>query len=183
MSRTTSLPAAARLMTLLAACAEKQAADGAPLPAPGPFTPEVSVLIDQYEATAGELSQLLATSPVEGAHAPLTEKRMALAEGITPAFVTRHPSCKAYLDAALRVKEIWPSLDAETLERDYHDDGALPSQGTTTACYHMKDLIVQPASAAALMQQIPPDAAAAKLEIDEELAHVGVVRGGCACSG
>jgi hypothetical protein len=178
MSRTTSLPAAALLMTLLAACGEKQASDGAPLPAPGPFAPEVSALIDQYEATAGELSQLLARSPVDGEHAPLTEKLMVLAEGITPAFVARHPSCKAYLEAALGVKALWPSLDAETLERDYHDDGALPAEGTTPACYHMKDLIVHPASAAALMKQTPPDPAAAKREIDEVLAHVGVVRGG-----
>jgi hypothetical protein len=176
MSRIASLPAVALLMTLLTGCAEKQAPDAAPVPAP--FTPEVSALIDQYERTAVELSQLLATSPVDGAHAPLTDKLMVLAEGITPAFVARHPSCKAYLEAALRVKTNWTSLDVETLERDYHDDAALPTEGTTPACYHMKDLIVHPASAAALMQQTPPDATAAKREIDEVLAHVGVVRGG-----
>lgn len=176
MSRKASLPTAALLITLLGGCAEKQAADAAAVKAP--FTPEVSVLIDQYESTAADLSRLLAATPVEGAHEPLTEKLLDLAEGITPAFVERHPQWRAYLEAALRVKSLWPSLDPETLERDYHDDAALPAEGTTPACYHMKDLIVHPASAAALMRETPPNVEGAKREIDEVLAHVGVVRGG-----
>lgn len=160
----------------LAGCADREmAAESEPS---APFDAEVTLMIDEYESTAQALSAQLGAAPREGRHDLQIERLLQLAAGITPAFTARRPECKAYLDAALRIQELWYTLSPEVIERDYHDDAALPSEGISPACYHMKDLIVHPATAAALLKGESPDYDQAKREIDEVLAHVGVVRGG-----
>jgi hypothetical protein len=143
-----------------------------------PYSTEILADIDRYENLAKDIAARLG----QGADIkPLqqdTQTLIDLAGSITPAFVERHPACKAYLDASLKVRETWVDLDAETIERDYHDDGALPKEGITPACYHMKDLIVHPATVMVLLHQAEPDLAKAKREVDELIAHVGVVRAG-----
>lgn len=177
-SVTRNLAASVALAIVLGACSEPGPTAAAPAPTPPPvFSAEVLALIDEYEAVAEDVSGALAT-PGDGQEQARLDRLMVLAEGITPAFIARHPSCQAYLEASLRLRGQWASLDPETIERDYHDDGALPKEGISPACYHMKDLIVHPATAAAILATDAPDRASAKREIDEVLAHVGVVRGG-----
>ena len=167
------------LALALAACTEsgQPVAEAAPAPAPV-FSADVLAMIDEYQAVAAQLSTDLSAEGASGQAQPRLERLMVLAEDITPAFIARHPNCKAYLEASLRIRGQWATLDPEAIERDYHDDQALPTEGTSPACYHMKDLIVHPATAAALLATDTPDLAKAKREIDEVLAHVGVVRGG-----
>lgn len=139
----------------LAACADRELA--AESDAPAPFDADVTLMIDEYETTAQALSAQLAAAPRESRHDLKIERLLQLAAGITPAFIARRPECKAYLEAALRIKDVWYTLSPEVIERDYHDDEALPSEGISPACYHMKDLIVHPATAAALLTGESPD--------------------------
>jgi hypothetical protein len=174
------LPFALGAVFALSACSESPApaANAATAPAPSVYDAPVLQSIDAYEAEARAVSEALARNAAATDVVARVERLLTLAEAITPAFNARHPACTAYLTAAAGVRTRWRELGAETLERDYHDDGALPTAGIVPACYHMKDLIVHPASAAALVTQPAPDYAAAKHEIDEVIAHVSVVRGG-----
>ena len=108
--------------------------------------------------------ELLAADGTSDQAQPKLERLMVLAEDITPAFIARHPNCKAYLEASLRIRGQWATLDPEAIERDYHDDEALPKEGTSPACYHMKDLIVHPATAAALLSAESPELAKCSTE-------------------
>jgi hypothetical protein len=159
--------------------APSQAGDS-PAPAEPSTVPEAgspaAALLDQYGSEAADLASALA----EGAE---TDRLTSQAEGlvdraaeIVPAFVGVHPHCAPYLEAALQVRERWPQLDHETMERDYHHDGALPKIENAGFCYHMKDLITHPASVLVLLSQDEPDLVQAKAEIDEVLAHMQVVR-------
>lgn len=168
--------AAALCGLVLVGCTERDVAGATPRPPP--FDPEVSALIDEYAVTAQKLSRQLDLELGDKRHDLLIERLLQISEQITPAFVDRRPECKAYLEAALRIRHLWYTLEPEVIERDYHDDQALPTEGISPACYHMKDLIVHPASAAALLMRDEPEYEQAKREIDEVLAHVGVVRQG-----
>ena len=94
---------------------------------------------------------------------------------MVPGYIQRFPECRAYLEAAVKVRDIWQSLDAEKMERDYHHDGALPGHGDTPVCYHVKDLVVHPATALVLLAQSPPDFVQAQAEIAEVVQHAGFV--------
>ena len=76
---------------------------------------------------------------------------MDLSETIVPEYVEVYPGCKEHLNAALKITETWQDLDPETIERDYHQDAALPDPAPGADCYHMKDLVVHPATALALL--------------------------------
>lgn len=54
--------------------------------------------------------------------------------------------------------------------------GLLPKSETTGVCYHMKDLIVHPARALALLAQASIDRAQVSDEIHEVAVHARVVR-------
>lgn len=174
-----NLGASLALALALGACTEagQPLAEAAPAPV-AVFSADVLAKIDEYQVLAGQVSTDLAADGTSDHAQPKLERLMVLAEDITPAFIARHPNCKAYLEASLRIRGQWATLDPDAIERDYHDDEALPKEGTSPACYHMKDLIVHPATAAALLSAESPELAKAKREIDEVLAHVGVVRGG-----
>lgn len=144
--------------------------------APGAESPATS-LLDRYGGEAAELATALAAGDGKNALGSRAEGLIDRAAEIVPAFVERHPHCAPYLEAALQVRERWPNLDAKTIERDYHHDGALPKIENAGFCYHMKDLVTHPATALVLLSQDPPDYLQAKAEIDEVIAHLGVVRG------
>lgn len=131
---------------------------------------EVALALDRYQ-------ERLAAART----APLTElgerasELLRLAATITPAFIEAQPACRAYLEAASTVQERWPLLGPESIERDFHQDGALP-KGAPALCYHMKDLIVHPATVLVLLAHGVQDATMLHRELDEILAHVQAVR-------
>ena len=179
MQRMTTVATAIGLALLVGACggdAEPGRAAAAAGTAAAPADPVLTAL-DDYERRARALAKQLGAA---GEPAALREASTALVDlsaTVAPAFAARQPQCAAYLDAALRVREAWPTLDVATIERDYHDDGALPKVAEGgAACYHMKDLIVHPATVLVLLAQPELDRAQARKEIDEVLAHVGAVR-------
>ncbi len=132
--------------------------------------------LDNYAQQATALSQAIADQAEIGLLKTGAEALLDLAAGISPAYVARHPHCEEYLTAALQVRDIWSSLDYGSIERDYHHDGALPKPENVGVCYHMKDLIVHPATMLVLLSQPKPDYAQSKREIDEVIAHLAVLR-------
>jgi hypothetical protein len=134
-------------------------------------------LLDQYQREAADLAAAIAAGAGTDRLRSQAEGLIDRAAEIVPAFVEIHPHCAPYLEAALAVRERWPQLDHEAIERDYHHDGALPKIDNAGFCYHMKDLITHPATVLVLLSQAEPDLVQAKAEIDEVLAHMGVVRG------
>ncbi len=103
---------------------------------------------------------------------------MDLSETIVPAYVEVYPGCKEHLNAALKITDTWQDLDPETIERDYHQDAALPDPAPGADCYHMKDLVVHPATALALLNQPEVDREQVRHEMAEVAAHAGAVRTG-----
>lgn len=144
-----------------------------------PYAPETIETIERYSVETQALSAKLRPGVDVDAAAESAETLLALAVRIVPAFVQRHPHCGDYLAAALQVQDGWRTMGVATLERDFHKDAALPEvKGDTKVCHHMKDLIVHPATALALLSQSPPDIDAARSEITEVIAHSFIVRHG-----
>lgn len=166
-----------------AAAAQPEPAQAVDVPAAGdPATGTVAqspaaTLLDQYGREAAELATALAAHAETDLLSSRAEGLIDRAAEVVPAFVDRHPHCAPYLEAALQVRERWRQLDHEAIERDYHHDGALPKIDNAGFCYHMKDLITHPATVLVLLSQAEPDHVQAKAEIDEVIAHMGVVRG------
>lgn len=129
-----------------------------------------------YETQARALVAALQTGAGPEAVRPQGEALIAIGIGLIDEFVARHPACRDYLRAASAVREQWPGLDHERIERDFHRDAALPSGREVKICYHLKDLIVHPATALVLVHQSPADYRQATHEIEEVIAHLSVVR-------
>ena len=90
----------------------------------------------------------------------------------------RLAQCDAYLEKSLELKGMIPHITRETLERDYHHDGALPK--APPECYHIKDTFVHPATVLVLTRDDPSlgeeTVTGIRMEILEVLGHTEVVR-------
>lgn len=147
--------------------------------ASAPYPPETIALIERYAAQAQALSAELVAGVDTASATRSAETLLVLGAEIVPAFVERHPYCGPYLKAAMQVQSGWRQMDVATLERDFHKDGALPQvEGDAKTCYHMKDLVVHPATALVLLSQSPPDVTSAQREITEVIAHAHLVKQG-----
>lgn len=97
---------------------------------------------------------------------------------VTPEYIELFPSCGAHLNGALEITTRWPELTPDEIETGYHAGEALPPEPTGSNCYHMKDVIVHPATALALLKQPEVDRAQVRNEIAEVIAHAVAVRTG-----
>jgi hypothetical protein len=131
----------------------------------------------QYETDARGCVNAIRNAALADAQA-CTRQLLELGAAMVPAYIARKPDCKAYLEATLKIRDIWSQLSPEVIERDYHHDGALPVSDATAVCYHMKDLIVHPATALKLLSLPEPDRLRAARELEEVVAHAGVVSNG-----
>ena len=90
----------------------------------------------------------------------------------------RLKQCDEYLEKSLELKEKMTDITRETLERDYHHDGALPK--APAECYHIKDTFVHPATVLVLTRDDPAlgeeTITGIRAEIMEVLGHTEVVR-------
>ena len=90
----------------------------------------------------------------------------------------RLKQCDEYLEKSLELKEKITDITRETLERDYHHDGALPK--APAECYHIKDTFVHPATVLILTRDDPAlgeeTITGIRAEIMEVLGHTEVVR-------
>lgn len=148
----------------------------APQVAPADATREsTQAVLDPYRQQADRVLAALQEGSDHREAAALTEDLMRQGADLVPEFVRRHPHCQPYLEAALVVVEGWPDMDLDTIEADYHEDGALPRIENAAVCYHLKDLFVHPATVLVILADDEPDLAQARHEIQEVLAHATVV--------
>jgi hypothetical protein len=156
--------------------AEPQPTAAAPAPAAAP-EPAPTDLQDSYRSQAEALVVAIeagkSSEEVLQLADALTSTGLKLLEGMTRA----HPECKTYLDAIAAVGPTLRDLPLEEIESGYHADGKLPPMPSGT-CYHGKDLVVHPATVAALAKgglDTDEQRDAAQSEIAEVLSHLTAV--------
>lgn len=103
---------------------------------------------------------------------------LALSENIFDTARFRLPQCDDYLAKTLKLKNNLQNISHETLEKDFHLDGALPK--APGECYHTKDLFVHAATVLILTRDDPliseTTRTSINAEITEVLAHTEYVR-------
>lgn len=172
---TESPPAAEAAIAETTTAEANATAPSAAAPAKPPAAPQAAEGAEGYAARAAALQSRLVQGVDLAAVRQEAEALMELGAALVPGFVARHPRCADYLDAALAVRSGWRAMDVETIERDYHHDGALPKLEDAGVCYHMKDLVVHPATALVLLSAQPPDITGAQAEIAEVMQHADFV--------
>lgn len=140
---------------------------------------QAAVLLANYEIEAGKLIARLDSKEISGDNVQLdAENLLTLSEEVIDSARFRLPQCDAYLAKTLTLKGQLDNISHESLEHDYHHDGALPK--APAECYHTKDLFVHPATVIVLTRDDPALAAETRenirAEINEVLAHTEVVR-------
>ena len=144
----------------------------------GAVSPKSKQALADYEVVARNfLREVEADASAEKLR-PMAQQMLDLGVSVVPDYVSAVPACKAYLEEAAQIESRWSELDPELIERDYHQDGALPPMPTNVDCYHMKDVVVHPATALALLAQPEVDREQVRLEIFEVVSHAIAVRTG-----
>ncbi len=138
-----------------------------------------AALLGDYEVEAKKLLAMLDDSETNSkAIQDKAKELLSVSEIIIQGAQLKLPKCNDYLTKTLALKESLDSITNETLEKDYHQDGALPE--ASSECYHTKDLFVHPATVLVLVRDDPALKNETKLsinaEITEVLAHTEQVR-------
>lgn len=173
----------ASLALAFAACGdgERSAAENDDSPpfavAPEALSQALLAQLDRYEEAMEALIELIENSDdaaaVEASTRELVELSLPLLEGL-PAV---RPMCADYLAAAAGLMEVLETISEDEIEEDFHKDGALPATDSAL-CYHVKDLLVHPATVLVLLREEGLEARRddMKQEIIENRAHLGAVR-------
>ena len=136
-------------------------------------------LLTNYEIEAKKLLEILKTKNINSKTIQNKAKDLlSLSEVVIESAQFRLPQCNEYLTKTLAIKTSLEEISHETLEKDYHHDGALPK--APGECYHTKDLFIHPATVYVLVRDDPllQDATKSSInaEITEVLAHTELVR-------
>ena len=136
-------------------------------------------LLTNYEIEAKKLLEMLKTKNINSKTIQDKAKDLlSLSEVVIESAQFRLPQCNEYLTKTLAIKTSLEEISHETLEKDYHHDGALPK--APGECYHTKDLFIHPATVYVLVRDDPllQDATKSSInaEITEVLAHTELVR-------
>ena len=136
-------------------------------------------LLTNYEIEAKKLLEMLKTKNINSKTIQNKAKDLlSLSEVVIESAQFRLPQCNEYLIKTLAIKTSLEEISHETLEKDYHHDGALPK--APGECYHTKDLFIHPATVYVLVRDDPSlqDATKSSInaEITEVLAHTELVR-------
>ena len=132
-----------------------------------------------YEIAAGKLLGSLEQTNIDAsAIRQQAEELLALSETVIESARFRLPQCDTYLEKTLVLKDQLQQISLDSLEKDYHHDGALPK--APGECYHTKDLFVHPATVIVLTRDDPnlktETRGSISAEITEVLAHTELVR-------
>ncbi len=138
-----------------------------------------AVLLANYEIEAKKLLEMVKVQNIIADKIQLQAgKLLELSETVIDSARFRLPQCDDYLAQSLDLKNKLGDIPHETLEKDYHHDGALPK--APPECYHTKDLFVHPATVMVLTRDDPALSGETRTsitaEIAEVLAHTEVVR-------
>jgi hypothetical protein len=136
-------------------------------------------LLADYEFAAKKLINNLENKSISANKLSNHAKELLdLSEDIIASARFRLPQCDEYLTKTLALKSSLNDMSHETLEKDYHHDGALPK--APSECYHTKDLFVHPATVIILTRDDPTLSETTKssinAEISEVLGHTELVR-------
>ena len=97
-----------------------------------------AALLSDYEIEAKKLLAMLDESMTSSKALQNKAKELLdLSETIIHSAQFRLPQCDEYLSKTLALKGSLEKISHETLEKDYHHDGALPK--APGECYHTKD--------------------------------------------
>ena len=91
-----------------------------------------------------------------------------------PRLIKENPACAEYLGAVQKIGLELKNMPLEEIETGYHKDGKLPKI-PSGVCYHGKDVVVHPATVAAMAKidlSTPQLREKAKEEITEVLGHL-----------
>lgn len=97
---------------------------------------------------------------------------------LLPEFVKKQPICSEYLQAAMAAKDVMLTLPLAELEKFHRAGGKLPAM-QYSICYHAKDLLLHPATAAVISKthtDTPETRDKIKQEILEVLEHFNQVK-------
>ena len=134
-------------------------------------------LLADYEIAAKKLISQLDNASDKDINAQASAL-LSLSETVIDSAQFRLPQCDEYLAKTLTLKGQLHEISHESLEKDYHHDGALPK--APGECYHTKDLFVHPATVLVLTRDDPAlsdeTKASINMEISEVLAHTEIVR-------
>jgi len=138
-----------------------------------------AALLSDYEIEAKKLLAMLDESMTNSKALQNKAKELLdLSETVIQSAQFRLPQCDDYLAKTLILRENLEKISHETLEKDYHHDGALPK--APGECYHTKDLFVHPATVYVLVRDDPnlidETKSSINAEITEVLAHTELVR-------
>ena len=140
---------------------------------------KAAALLSDYEIEAKKLLDMLNEDKTNSKVIQNKAKELLnLSEIVIQSAQFRLPQCNDYLTKTLALKENLEKISHETLEKDYHHDGALPE--APGECYHTKDLFVHPATVYVLVRDDPSlikdTKTSINAEITEVLAHTELVR-------
>ena len=140
---------------------------------------KAAALLSNYEIEAKKLLAMLDTSGLNSEVIQNKAKELLnLSEIVIQSAQFRLPQCNDYLTKTLLLKRNLENISHDTLEKDYHHDGALPK--APGECYHTKDLFVHPATVYILVRDDPSlidkTKSSINAEITEVLAHIELVR-------
>lgn len=140
---------------------------------------KAAALLSNYEIEAKKLLAMLDASELNSEVIQNKAKELLnLSETVIQSAQFRLPQCNDYLTKTLLLKRNLENISHDTLEKDYHHDGALPK--ASGECYHTKDLFVHPATVYVLVRDDPSlidkTKSSINAEITEVLAHIELVR-------
>lgn len=167
------LGTASALAFSLAGCSGSSLAEA---PAAAEEPNDLLVLLDEYEVKMAAVIELLKESDDAAAIDAATRELVDLSLPILDSFSETFPECGDYLEASQAVVAEMDQITGEEIEKDYHQDGALPDgEGK---CYHVKDLLVHPATVVVLLREggLEEKRESMVHEIVENQAHLGAVR-------
>ena len=136
-------------------------------------------LLADYEIAAKKLLTTLKneTSKAEEI-SDQAKELLLLSEEVINSTRFRLPQCDEYLTKTMVLKNSLKTISHESLEKDYHHDGALPK--APAECYHTKDLFIHPATVIILTRDDPSlndtTKSSINAEISEVLGHTELVR-------
>ena len=132
---------------------------------------KATALLSNYEIEAKNLLVMLdASGTTSKVIQDKANELLSVSEIILQGAQLKMPKCNDYLTKTLALKEILDNITNESLEKDYHQDGALPE--APSECYHTKDLFVHPATVLVLVRDDPDLKNETKLSINAEITEV-----------
>jgi len=138
----------------------------------------IAVILAKYEFEASKLVDMVGEQQPREPIENQARKLIGLSETVLDWGRYRLNQCDQYLTRSLELKGQLGAISHASLEKDYHQDGALPK--APPECYHMKDMFIHPATVLVLTRDDPEmnnvTRISIKSEIKEVLAHTEVVR-------